>query len=39
MKTYLCREGEQEFTIQANSYEEAMRYAMLYGAIVVKELK
>lgn len=38
MKTYLCIENGEEFTIQARDMAHARELAAIYGGYVVKEL-
>ena len=38
MKTYLCIENGEEFTVKAESLEQAQEYAALYGGRVLQEL-
>ena len=39
MKTYLCKEGRETFTIKAKDRNEAEELAQIYNAIVIKQLK
>ena len=39
MKTYLCIENGEEFTIQAPNLAKAIALAAIYGGSVIKELK
>ncbi len=39
-KTYLCVEyGNEEFLVDAESYDDAVEIAAMYGGTVIKELK
>jgi hypothetical protein len=38
-KKYLCRENGEEFTVEANSMEQAREFAGLYGGSVVREME
>lgn len=38
MATYLCKEGSEEFTIDADSYAEAQEDAQIYNAVVIRKL-
>lgn len=38
MKVFLCIENGEEFLIEANSFTEAQRDVMVYGASVVREM-
>tara|TARA_R110002072_G_C7665108_1_gene509977 strand:+ start:177 stop:341 length:165 start_codon:yes stop_codon:yes gene_type:complete len=38
MKTYLCKEGKETFTIKAKSRNEAEEFAEMYNAVVIKEI-
>ena len=39
MKTYLCKEGTEEFIIEAKNRNEAEELAKMYNAVVIKEIK
>ena len=39
MKTYLCQEGTEKFTMEAENREQAEMYAEIFNAVVLKELK
>lgn len=39
LKTYLCKEGKEKFTIEAKDINEAEEFAQMYNAIVIKEIK
>jgi len=39
MLTYLCIEDGEEFTVDAESMEQAREYAQLWNAEVIRELK
>ena len=39
MKTWLCIENGEEFTVQAKTRAEADAAAAIYGGYVVRELK
>tara|TARA_R110000824_G_scaffold195435_1_gene378244 strand:- start:518 stop:637 length:120 start_codon:yes stop_codon:yes gene_type:complete len=39
MKTYLCKEGTEVFTIEAINLEQAEGYAEVYNAVVIKEVQ
>jgi len=38
MKLFLCREGPEEFVVEAASFTQACEYAALYNAVVIREL-
>lgn len=38
-KTYLCKEHNEEFTVQASNLQEAEYFASIYGGVVIKELR
>ena len=38
MKLFLCREGSEEFVVEAESFTQACEYAAMYNAVVVREL-
>lgn len=38
MKLFLCREGPEEFVVEAASLIQACEYAALYNAVVIREL-
>ena len=38
-KTYLCVEYGEEFLIDAESYDDAVEIAAMYGGTVIKKLK
>lgn len=37
-KTYLCKEHGELFLLDAESWDEAEEGAMMYGAVVIKEV-
>lgn len=39
MKTWLCIEDNEKFTIEASTLEEAREAASIYGGSVIKEIK
>lgn len=39
MRTYLCKEGNQTFTLKAKDRNEAEEFAQMYNAVVIKEIK
>lgn len=39
MKTYLCKEGNEQFTIEAENLKQAQEDAAIYNAKVIKEVK
>jgi hypothetical protein len=39
MKTYLCKEGTEEFIMKAKNRNEAEEFAQMYNAVVIKEIK
>ena len=39
MKTYLCKEFDEEFLVSANSIEEAQEDAQVYGGVAICEVK
>jgi hypothetical protein len=39
LRVYLCKEGREEFTLEAESLTQAQEYAALYNAVVICELK
>ena len=39
MKTYLCKEGRETFTIKAKNLKDAEEQCLLWNAVVIKELK
>jgi len=36
--TYLCKEFDEEFVIEASSLKQAKEDALIFGAIVIKKL-
>jgi hypothetical protein len=38
MKMFLCREGSEEFVLEAASFTQAREDAALYNAVVIREL-
>jgi len=36
--TYLCKEFDEEFIIEASSIEQAIEDAAIYGGVVLKQL-
>ena len=38
MKMFLCREGSEEFVMEAASFAQACEWAALYNAVVIREL-
>ena len=39
MKTYLCKEGSEEFTVEAVDLKDAKEQCEMWNAVVIKELK
>lgn len=39
MKKYLCREGSEEFILDAENLAQAQEYAAMYNAVVIRELQ
>ena len=39
MKTYLCKEGKEKFTVEAKDRNEAEGICEMFNAVVIKELK
>ena len=39
MKTYLCKEGKEKFTIEAKDRNEAEGICEMFNAVVIKEIK
>lgn len=39
MKTYLCKEGTEEFILEAPIRKKAEEYAAMLNAVVIKEIK
>lgn len=39
LRVYLCKEGREEFTLEAVDLTQAKEYAALYNAVVICELK
>ena len=37
MKTYLCKEGNEEFYIEAENIEQARELVEIYNAVVIRE--
>jgi len=38
MALWLCREGAEEFTIEAKTRKEAQEGAALYGGVVIRKI-
>ncbi len=38
MKLFLCREGSEEFVVEAVSFTQACEYAAMYNAVVIRQL-
>tara|TARA_R100000656_G_C3862277_1_gene110172 strand:+ start:346 stop:513 length:168 start_codon:yes stop_codon:yes gene_type:complete len=39
MKTYLCKEGKEKFTVEAKDRNEAEGICQMFNAVVIKEIK
>tara|TARA_R110000824_G_scaffold259469_1_gene448197 strand:- start:914 stop:1045 length:132 start_codon:yes stop_codon:yes gene_type:complete len=39
MKTFLCKEGRETFTIKAKNRQEAEEICEMYNAVIIKEIK
>lgn len=39
LKTYLCKEGKEKFTIEAKDRNEAEGICEMFNAVVIKEIK
>jgi len=37
-KTYLCKEGNEEFYIEAENIEQARELVEIYNAVVIREM-
>lgn len=38
-KMFLCQEGTEKFTMKAKDMQQAVEFAQMYNAIVIKEIK
>jgi hypothetical protein len=39
LKTYLCKEGKEKFTVEAKDRNEAEGICEMFNAVVIKEIK